>query len=220
MKTYRMHVLAVSLLLVLLTAAAGSDSPEQQKQDKDPLERFSAEQQKKLKAGDAVFEHVQKKGPDGNIHGHAQSSAIINAPVDKSFDMFCEFDKHHRYFPRKTASEVIKSGEGWALVHKVFDFYLVEVEYVVRYDIDPEKHRVDFKMDKDYKHDIKDTAGFFDFDKIDKDRCLFTYAATKVDTGLMVPGFIQKYITSRDLPAVVLNIKKRIESGGEWTKKD
>jgi len=188
--------------------------------EKSVWSRFTAKERKRLEAGDAIYQYVQSKGEDGMTHGHARSSAVINAPLDRCFKIFCEFDQHHLYFPRKIKSEIIKTRGNESLVHNEFDFYLVTVEYTSRFTVDTKIRRVDYDMDPDYEHDIEDTEGYFHFEKIDDTRTLFTYAATKVDTGLKVPGFVMEYLTSRDLPNVVLNVKKRIESGGQWTKHD
>jgi hypothetical protein len=186
--------------------------------EKSPLDRFSPEQQAKVKAGEAVYQHGQSVGMDGKTTGHGESHVLINKRASECFRVFLEFDKHQLYFPRKKASEVVKAWDDKALVHKVFDFYVVEVEYAVLCAIDSKNRRVDFQLDTKYKHDIEDTAGYFLFEPVDDKTTLFTYAATKVQTGLKVPFSIQNYLTSRDLPDVVANVKMRIESGGTWTK--
>jgi hypothetical protein len=82
----------------------------------------------------------------------------------------------------------------------------------------PEEHRVDFKVDPTGVNDIRNSEGYFDFDRIDETRSLFTYALTDSDIGVPVPDFLKKYISSRDLPAIAESVKKRIESGGKWEK--
>lgn len=203
------------LALALSAASGGGDAPA-----KSPLDRFSAEERAKLTAGEAIYRHVEKKGEDGQTSGHAESVALIKAPVDRCFSIFTEFDKQELYFPRKTKSEVLKQEGNRFWVQKEFWFYVISVEYVVIYTKDEKAHRVDFEMDKAYPHDLEDTAGYFQFEAVDANTSLFTYAATRVETGLKVPNFIREYITSRDLPAVVINVKKRIESGGTWVKED
>jgi len=182
------------------------------------LDRFSPEQRQKLMAGEAVFEHVESKEADGSTHGHGQSSALIEAPADECLRLFCAFDKHYQFFPHNKTSEVVESSETKVLVRKVYSFYMMTVEYTIAYSIDPRACRVDYQLDTSYPHDIDDAAGFFHFERFDDRRTLLTYAATKVDTGIKVPAFIRNYITTRDLPAVVMNVKKRIESGGKWSK--
>ena len=144
--------------------------------------------------------------------------AIIKAPIADCFRIFCDFNQHAKFFPRKTKSHVIKSTPTTATVEKEFNFYGFTVKYVVLYTIDAKNFQVNYQLDPAYPHDIKDTAGFFKFEKLDDNRTLFIYAVTKLDTGIAVPGFIQDYLSSRDLPAVVMNAKKRIESKGTWVK--
>jgi hypothetical protein len=198
-------------LVFLSTAAYGEGSP---------LDRFSAEERRKLEKGEPVYRHVKSEGTDGKVHGHGEAYAIMNAPVEQCWKIFTEFDKHQLYFPRKKKSEVVKSEGNKYWVYKQFEFYMVTIEYTTLYTVDEKAHRVDYDMDESYPHDLEETVGYFQFEKLDDKRTLFIYAATKVETGLKVPGFVQDYLTSRDLPAVVLNVKKRMESGGEWTKED
>ncbi len=218
--------LALVLLAVLFLSTGPAGASETKRSGskgsaaKDPLSRFTPEQVKKLKAGEAIYETVREKGEGGVTRGYGRSTAIVEAPIDKAFETFTRFDEQEEYFPRKTESKVVKHWDHKYLVHKVFEFYVVDIEYHVIYSVDEKNHRVDFEMSKDHPHDIDDTAGYFQFKKIDEETTLFTYAATKVETGLKVPGFIQGYISSKDLPDVVLNVKKRIESGGKWKKKD
>jgi hypothetical protein len=144
--------------------------------------------------------------------------ALIKAPIDQCWEIFNRFEQQPEYWPRKTASIVIDSKPGFALVQKKFKFYWATIGYVVRYQIDANNHRIDYSIDPTRPHDIKDTAGFFIFEKVGPDQTLFTYAVTRLDTGISLPSFIQEYMQKRDLPAVAENVKKKIESGGTWKK--
>jgi len=182
------------------------------------LAAFTQDQRKELLAGKTVFEHVETTGVDGETRGHGEAAVLINAPVDECFRIFCDFNKMQEYLPHKTKSEVIKSSEGEALVYKELKFLFKTISFTSRYTIDKKAHRVDFEIDPAFPHDIKASAGFYQFDAVDENRTLFSYALTRMDSGIKIPEFIQKLMTSRDLPNVVVNVKKRIESGGTWTK--
>lgn len=208
------RLLGLTLIFTLLHASialAAGASP-------SVLDRFKPDQKQKLLAGEVVYEFIKKNTPDGKSGGHGQSYILINVPIDEAWKMFCEFDKQYQYFPRKTVSKVLQSSPTSALIQNEFNFYVTTIKYTVRYTINQSAHRIDFKMDPKYPHDINDTAGFFLFEKVDDKRCLFTYGATLVDTGLQVPAFIQDYLTSKDLPTQALNVKKRLESKGKWVK--
>jgi hypothetical protein len=161
---------------------------------------------------------VEEKGTDNQTRGHGQSAVLINAPVETCWKIFLEFDKQQLYIPRKTRSELLKREGNIAYVLKEFDFYVIKIQYTMKYTIDDVNHKLNFELAKEYPHDLQDSAGYYWFEAYTPEQTLLTYAALKVDTGVKVPGFVQDYLTSRDLPDVVRNIKKRIESGGTWTK--
>lgn len=223
MKTRKAAWLLAAGLAVVAMIAAGSEGEgpgDDKAAEKTVLARFTAEERKRLGAGETVFRYVEARDEEGKTQGHAWASVVIDAPVDRCFKIFREFDQHHLYIPRKQKSEIIKTWENKTLVHNEFDFYLITIEYTSLFTVDEKNHRVDYDMDPDYKHDINDTEGYFHFERIDGERTLLTYAVTRVDTGLRAPAFVMEYLTSRDLPNVVINVKKRIESGGKWSKED
>jgi len=204
-------MLVFAIYLGFLLASAVSMSGE--------WEKLKPEQKKDLEAGKAVYEYVKTENADGTTGGYARSLILINAPIKECWKIFCEFDKHHLYFPRQKGTVVIESSKTQALIQKIFEFYVLEISYYIKYTIDHEKHRINYDLDKSRPHDLEETSGFFRFEKKDDKTTLFIYAVTKVETGLKVPGFIQNYITSRDLPNVAEHVKRRIESGGTWKKK-
>ena len=210
MSRKRIFSFLVGLIFLALTGAADEPSP--------VLARFNQQQRQDLLAGKAIYQSVRSKDEAGNLQGHGEGIALINADVDKCFKLFCDFNRQAQYFPRKKLSQIIKQEGNVYHVQKEFGFYVKDIRYVVEYTVDEENHTVKFRMLKDYPHDLKESEGFFRFEKLEAKRTLFTYAVTKVDTGLAVPKFIQDYLSSKDLPAVVENAKKFIESDGKWKK--
>ena len=181
--------------------------------------KLSPREKKELESGKVIYKSVKYTAPEGKIKGYGESIAIINAPIEKCWEIFTKFDQQQEYFPRKTASIILKQKPGFALVLKRFKFFGFTVEYAIKYQIDPQNYRIDFELDPSQPHDIKDTAGFFLFEKLSGQKTLFIYGVTRLDTGIKVPSFIQKYLQKKDLPEVADNVRKRIESGGTWRKK-
>ena len=187
--------------------------------DKTPLDRFSKEQREKLLAGEVVYEYINFEGQEKGL-GHGQAYVIVKKPIDVCWSMITEFDKKKEYYPRVVVSEVVKREENKAWVREVLDFGIANIEYVMVQNLAPEKRRVDYSLDPAYQHDLKDTQGFWYWEKIDENASLLTYAVTKADVGIPVPEFIVKALSSRDLPGIAGNLKKRIESDGKWRKPD
>lgn len=183
------------------------------------FEKLSDEEKEKLQRSEVVYKSVYKKDEKGRLKGHGQSMILVNAPLDKCWEIFVQFNAWHKYWPKITGSAVIEQKPGQALVLRRSRFSGINVEYMVRYTIDEKKYRIDFELDVSQPHDIEYTAGYFLFEKISPATTLFVYAVTELDTGLPVPEVIREAIEKRDLPACAENVKKRIESGGTWGKK-
>jgi len=190
------------------------------------LERFSPEQKKDLLAGEAVYEYELEEQGDGKGEGQAEKTSggarafvLIHAPVETCFERFSDIETHTQYFPRKTVSRVLGVREdGRVSVYKELDFKVKTIRYYILYTIDPAEHRIDFQLDDSRESDINSSQGFFHFIAVDPDTTLFDYGLTNTAVSMKVPGFIRRYMTSKDLPRVVTNYKKWIESGGTWTK--
>lgn len=180
--------------------------------------KLSSKEKARLLQGEVIYQSVKTTDADGKISGYGQSLVLIKAPIEKCWEIFTQFEKQQEYFPRKTASIVLEQKPGFALVQKEFKFFGVKIKYVNQYRIDEKNFRIDFQIDQSKPHDIKDTAGFFLFEKIAENQTLFVYGVTKVDTGISMPDFVQEYLQKKDLPAVAENVRKRIESNGIWKK--
>ena len=186
------------------------------------LAQFSPENQKKLLAGEAIFEHVISKDPDGKDEGHGRGAVLINRPVEECFRVFLDLDQQYKYFPRMTVSRVLGREGNRVRMYKELDFTIFTAKYTHFITIVPEDFRVDFITDPKGENSFKLSAGFFRFVKVDAKTSLLFYEMTRLEIGLKVPGFIRTYaythLSARDLPPIVTNIKKRIESGGRWEK--
>lgn len=189
-------------------------------ENKSPLERFSREQREKLLAGEVVYEYINYEGREKEEKGlgHGQAYVIVNKPVEVCWSIMTDFDRKKEYYPRVVVSQVVKREENRAWVREVLDFGIANIEYVMVQNMDPEKRRVNYFLDPVYKHDLKDSHGFWYWEKINDTSSLLTYAVTKADVGIPVPEFIVKALSSRDLPGIAENLKKRIESNGKWRK--
>lgn len=182
------------------------------------LDSFAPEQREKLLAGEVLFEHVASDEAEKDGLGHGQAFAVINRPIEECYQVMTDIENKDQFFPRVIECRIIKTQGNRVWVQEVLDFKIKKIEYVLLLTLNPERHRVDFRLDPDYPHSLRDTRGYWYFEEVDQVRSLLTYGVTKVDVGLPVPGFMLKLLSSRDLPGVVRNLKKRIESGGKWTK--
>ncbi len=211
--------LILSILAALALAWGAGAENNEKKTEASPLGRLSPEHQKLLLAGERVYlpKVVEEKGEK---RFSAAAMIIVDKPVDDCFKLFCQFEKQYMYFPKITKSEVLSKSEDRVVIYKEADISITTISYTHILEIDQKDHRVDFSTDPSGKNTINFSRGFFQFEKIDDKRSLFTYELTEIDPGVDVPQFIQKFFTSRELPAMVVNLKKWIESDGTWKRED
>jgi hypothetical protein len=210
----------IALVAVLLCAQLAAQTAGDKGGTDDTLKRFTPEQRQKLLSGQEVYEpKLEDKSKNGGEKSFSAAAMIvINAPVEQCFRMFCDFDKQYLFFPAITASRVLSRSENRVVIFKELDYRVIKIKYTHILSIDPKAHRVDFETDPKGENDINYSRGFFQFEKIDDNRTLFIYGLTKLDPGIKVPEFVQNYMSSRDLPKMAVNLKKWIESNGQWKK--
>jgi len=222
LKSLRVFNLGLLFMFIMLAGPVRAEDSAPGPVTAPVLSQFSPENQKKLLAGEAIFEYVIAKDQDGKDEGHGRGAVLINRPVEECFRVFLDLDQQYKYFPRMTVSRLLGREGNRARMYKELDFTIVTAKYTHFITIVPEDHRVDFITDPKGENSFKLSAGFFRFVKVDEKTSILFYEMTRLELGLKVPGFIRSYLIShlsaRDLPPIVTNIKKRIESGGTWEK--
>jgi hypothetical protein len=207
------------VLLCLLAPRLWAEPPGVRTQPASPLNRFTPAQQKLLLSGQSLYRPSITEPPAGGEPKFTASAYIlINAPVEKSFALFCDFEKQYLYLPTIKTSKILSRSGNRVVIYKELDYPVLDLKYTHILTIVPEAHRVDFITDPKGANSVKLSAGSFQFERIDDNRTLFTYRMTQLDPGIQIPRFVQEYMVSRDLPQVTVNIKKYIESDGKWRK--
>lgn len=204
-----MRVMASSVFIMFLFAGAARSGE---------WESLTKEQRDRLLAGEVIYKSVIIENEQEKHKGHGVSMVLVNAPVEQCWKLFTQINSHHEFIPQQTGSAVVEQSPGHARVLKQFTFFGIKLHYTIIYTIDDKNHRIDFQLDPDRPHGIKDTSGYFLFEQVAPDTTLFVYGLKKLDPGIPVPQFAVDLLQKRTLPDVAENTKKRIESGGKWKK--
>ena len=201
-------IIALMALLISPNYLAG--------EEKNPLSRFDAQQLKKLKAGEPVCT-VKLNSEEANATaGEGYCTIIINAPIDKCFEIIVKIDEQVYYVPNKTKSDIVSREGNRLLIDNVYRYYGTTTAYHSIYTIFDKNYRMEYEIDQSRPHDLAENSGFYQFVKIDRQNTLLTYGSTRLDVGFNVPEFVKKIMLGKSLPAMAINIKKYIESNGEW----
>lgn len=193
-------------------------------QQKNPFSSFSGQQLEKLKAGEPVCVYKEDSGKKENSSGNGQCSIIINASINKCFEILMKIDRQVYWVPNKKKSTIVSSNDNKHLIDNKYVFYGITVKYHSLFTIDQKNYRIEWEIDKSRPHDLLENSGFYQLEKIDEKTALLTYGATKIDVGVglsnSVPEFIKKYLLGKSLPIMAINAKKYIESDEKWRQED
>lgn len=184
-------------------------------QGKGPLSPFNDQQLKNLQAGEPICKYLKKE--DGSVTaGNGECSIIINAPIDRCFEILSKIDLQVHYVPNKVQSNIVNRSGDKLLISNEYRQYGITLKYHSIYTINNNKYLLEWEIDKSKPHDVDENTGFYQLEKIDEKTTLLTYGSTKLVVGIKVPEAVTKFLLGKSLPAMATNIKKYIESNGKW----
>jgi ribosome-associated toxin RatA of RatAB toxin-antitoxin module len=172
-----------------------------------PMRDLSADELAKIEKGDVILESQTSSG--ANTRGRGLAIGFINASKDKVMDTILKYEDYPQFMPRVKSSEVYTRTDSQIDVHFTIDVAFIKISYYLTHQVDRAAGTISWSLDKTKKNDIAGTDGFWGF-KPYKNGTIVYYTVS-VDTGRAVPKAVEDYLTKRDLPNIVKNMKKRVE---------
>jgi len=149
-----------------------------------------------------------------------QAALIFQQPVEEVHALLSQTERQEEYLPHLDRSILIERTGNRDRVEFLLDFGFINIRYRVRhYYGEPGEFRTSWYLDPDFENDLKEMEGHWDFYRVDDRRTLARYG-TRVRIGRLVPKFIEKILTRRDLPKSLGQLKQWVESGGTWRKEE
>ena len=87
--------------------------------------------------------------------------------------------------------------------------------YRLKFEFDPERHHIQWSLDQSFDNDFRRVRGSWDLYALDDGRTLGRSGAS-VDVGPGVPVFLQDWITRKNLPGSMSNVRQWVNSDGEF----
>lgn len=179
------------------------------------LEKLKPEDREKLlKTGTVVSTNLSS---GDEIKGLINAYIIAKQPKAKVWALLHEPSKQALYLPRLTKSKTVSKGDeeelGWFQVKVAF----VTIENQVDHRWWPEVSRMAWGLHPAYDNDLIQQDGYYNLYAIDENTTLMELG-TALETSALVPGFVQEYLTKKDLPDVIRAVKKYMDSDGVWRK--
>jgi hypothetical protein len=168
--------------------------------------------------GEVVVRSETSVTPSGKTAGYGIGAIAIDRSMAETWKVLANYDDKAEYQPRVEKCAIV-SREGDVLhVAMEVNATLMTVRYTGVYTLDPAAHSVSWRLDKDAAgNTIKDMDGSYTLVLATPTRTLL-YFRTYVDSGLLVPRFIQNHFSVKAIPELLKSIKQRVESGGTWHK--
>jgi hypothetical protein len=204
------------MFAALLTAALVAQAPPEQ-----PVHALmTAEQLRDVKRGQAVVVTQTERGQDGHDQGRALAFFLIKRPWREVWDQLTDYDRQWEYMPRVERTRVVDTQNDGLVkwVHHAMTIAMVDIEYTMVQRLIPERRRVEFVLDASRPSDVPHIEGSWQFEAVDKGRKTLIAYSIFVRSGTLVPQFVQDFLTRRDLPEMLDNLRKRVTSGGTWRK--
>lgn len=171
----------------------------------------------KASSGEVVVKGELSKNAKGEDVGRGRAWLVIDAPPEKCFAQLQRYEEAPQFLPRVSKVVFPEKTKEKMRVTQSIKVVLSTYTYTMIFVFNDAKKQMDWTLDKSVENDIVDTAGTWLFTDLGNGKTLLDYGVS-VDTGKAVPKFLSDYMTKRDLPDVLLNFKKRVESGGKWTR--
>jgi len=200
------HLLALALTVTLTDMPAPAKSA-----------GLSADEWSKISKGEVVSKTEMYKTADGKDAGRGRAWAVINATPDQCLATLKKYEDAPLYMPRVKKVTFLDRKDTTMTVVQELKVAFSTYRYSMNFVFDPAAHAMSWTLNKNYKNDIKDTTGTWSFIALDGGKTFLDYTVA-ADTGAAVPAFLANYLTQRDLPDVLSSFRKRVESGGTWTK--
>ncbi len=180
---------------------------------------LSASERRDIERREVVIKGELYKTPAGKNAGRGVAFARFNRGVEPCWTVLAEYEKHPVFMPRLVRVTFLSRSPDAARVAHEVEVLWATYRYTLDLRFDPAARKMSFALDKTAKNDIKDTSGSWELFPLGEDATLVKYTVA-VDSGMFVPGFLEDFLARRDLPSILENYRRRVESGATWKKDD
>lgn len=181
----------------------------------DGLAGLTLEQKQKLAQGEIILlESVVKTPGEKTL---IEAALVFNKPPEEVWRFLSKTEDQVKYLDEvKKVTVIFKSSTGDNLE---FTIKLLTKIFVYRqvHQFDEKNLHFRWRLDHDFKSDIKELNGFWRFYPFGSGKTLARYGS-RVLLRFSVPDFIQTALTKNNLSRALQSVKKFVNSGGTWEK--
>jgi carbon monoxide dehydrogenase subunit G len=182
------------------------------------LADIDEKEMKQLEKGEVLVSDTTVTGPDGLKQMRGTAVAIIDVPPEQVWKTIMDHDHFEEFMPSVKECKIVEDTGNDRLVSYHLKIAWADITYFLRLHYDPETWHVDCAIDKSRPHAITDTRCTWDLEPLNGGKQTKVNYSVYVDSGRLIPGFVERMLSKRQLPTVLENVRKRAVSGGTWKK--
>lgn len=182
-------------------------------------QRFSQADLTRLKNGEILIQNnIDPNGTKGN----SLAWMVVKGTNEEFWKVIFDFEHYLEVYPRLKRVEVIKLTERQSLVEFDMDATIDVMTYSVIGTLADDRLRQDFNLDKSRPHKyFTSNEGYWLLEELEPGLLLVEYKVSVVlDLGVLskVATKVVNVFAKDDLPEMMECTRKRLESGGTWTR--
>jgi len=148
---------------------------------------------------------------------YAAAFGIIDASPETVFETLLDYEAQELWAPKVESAHLNKDDENPASVRFTTKVMLRTREYHLLFDADRDTRRIVYTLDEERENYFEQVDGYWQVLPYRSDQSVVVYVLDII-TGVSVPAWMQRGFVTNDLPDIMESLKKRVESGGTWTK--
>ena len=153
------------------------------------------------------MESQKYKNEAGETRGRGLAIGFVKADKNKIMNTLLDYPSYPQWMPRVKKTEVYHKTPTQVYVQFTLKV-VITIVYHIKHTINVGAGTITWELDKSKENEIRDTTGSW-LVKPHKDGCLLFYSVA-LDSGHAVPGWLEDYLTKKDLPNVIKAVKKRV----------
>ena len=159
---------------------------------------------------------MQEVREEGALSGGIITSYVMFAPpVDDVYRLLSQSSRQLEFRPELTSIETVEVGARGPIDEQHMKILFQRYVYRIEYRLDPDARRIEWYLDEDFENDLDMVNGFWELYAPDDGHTLGR-SGTSIDVGAAVPGFLQDWITRKNLPKTMERVRRWVDSGGSY----
>lgn len=170
----------------------------------------------------ALVERLQEEGlivlEDVEGEGESFVVAYVIFPRSRSevVTLMSQAERQPEYRPELKSVKTVRELENGRIDEQTLKILFRKLVYRLRYHVDPETGRIEWKLDLDFDNDMRRLDGFWELYEFTEGRRTLGRFGSNVDVGGGVPKFVQKGMSRKTVLRYLKNFRQWVESDGEW----